>query len=112
MNGTPPSRKALPPRPSADLGYRGGQGDFGMPQKGYRNDENANPRSYGIPAQNGQRVRSPEPNGRVVLEGYRNEIMNGFEVPKPPYNPVSIYTVAVGTRGKVIWDGTDGNNTA
>ncbi|KAN0090509.1 Up-regulated During Septation domain containing protein [Hyaloscypha variabilis] len=89
MNGTPPSRKALPPRPSADLGYRGGQGDFGMPQKGYRNDENANPRSYGIPAQNGQRVRSPEPNGRVVLEGYRNEIMNGFEVPKPPYNPLN-----------------------
>ncbi|KAE9365830.1 hypothetical protein N431DRAFT_352361 [Stipitochalara longipes BDJ] len=60
-----------------------------MPQKGYRNDENADPRSYGAPAQNGQRGRSPEPNGRVVLEGYRNEIMNGFEAPKPPYNPMN-----------------------
>jgi hypothetical protein len=89
MNGTPPSRKALPPRPSADLGYRGGQGEYGMPQKGYKNDENAEPRGYGAQGQNGQRARSPEPNGRAVLEGYRNEIMNGFEAPKQRYNPVS-----------------------
>ena len=103
MNGTPPSRKALPPRPSADLGYRG---EYGMPQKGYRNDENADPRSFGAPAQNGQRGRSPEPNGRVVLDGYRNEIMNGFEEPKPPYNPVSRLDIAIrysgGRHGMVL----------
>lgn len=85
MNGTPPRGKALPLRPSADLGYKGGQGEHGLPlQKGYRNDENTEQRSYG-----GQRGHSQEPNGRVILEGYRNDIMNGFEAPKPRYNPVS-----------------------
>lgn len=89
MNGTPPRGKALPPRPSADLGYGGGQGEYGVPKKVYRNDENADPRSYGAPGQVGARGRSQEPNGRVVLEGYRSDIMNGFEAPKPRYNPVS-----------------------
>jgi hypothetical protein len=92
MNGTPPRGKALPPRPSADLGYREGQGKYGGGQKaqnGYRNDENANPRSYEAPKPNGPRGASQEPNARIILEGYRNEIMNGFESPKPQYNPVS-----------------------
>jgi hypothetical protein len=106
MNGTPPRGKALPPRPSADLGYRGGgQGEYGVPQKAYRNDENAEPRSYGTPAQKGPRGRSQEPNGRVVLEGYRNDIMNGFEAPKPRYNPVSradLCPEAGGSLGMVL----------
>lgn len=89
MNGTPPRGKALPPRPSADLGYREGQGTYGGGQNGYKNVENANPQSYDAPKQDGPRGGSQEPNGRIVLEGYRNEIMNGFETPKPPYNPVS-----------------------
>ena len=90
MNGTPPRGKALPPRPSADLGYKGGQGEYGLPlQKGYRNDENAEQRSYGAQDQNRQRGRSQEPNGRVILEGYRNDMMKGYEAPKPRYNPVS-----------------------
>jgi hypothetical protein len=86
MNGTPPRIKALP---SADLGYRNGQGGYGSGQNGYRNDENANPRRYDVPGQNGPRGGSQEPNGRIALEGYRDEIMNGFEAPKPRYNPVS-----------------------
>jgi hypothetical protein len=89
MNGTPPSRKALPPRPSADLGYRGGQGEYGMPQKGYRSDENVKPKAYGAPGQNGQRAGPQEPKGRVVLEGYREDIVNGFEASKSRFNPVS-----------------------
>jgi hypothetical protein len=100
MNGTPPRGKALPPRPSADLGYRGGQGDYGIPQKGYRNDENAEPLSYGAQGQKGQRGRSPGPNGRVILEGYRNDIMTGFEVPKPRYNPVSRAQLRAELRSK------------
>ena len=90
MNGTPPRGKALPPRPSADLGYKAGQGEYGLPlQKGYRHDENSEQRSYGAQDQNRQRGRSQEPNGRVILEGYRNDMMNGYEAPKPRYNPVS-----------------------
>jgi hypothetical protein len=29
------------------------------------------------------------PNGSIVLEGYREDILNGFEEPQPRYNPVS-----------------------
>jgi hypothetical protein len=89
MNGTLPRGKALPPRPSADLGYRGGQGGYDAGQNGYRNDENAEPRSYGAQVQNGQRGGAQEPSGRVILEGYREDIMNGFEAPKSMFNPVS-----------------------
>ncbi len=85
MNGTPPRGKALPPRPSEDLGY-GGQGGYGGTQKGYRGSENVDPRDYSTAMQNGRRGL-PEPQGRTVLEGYRMDIMNGFEE-KPRYNPV------------------------
>jgi hypothetical protein len=62
-----------------------------MPQKAYRNNENAEPRAYvaSAPVQNGQRRGPQEPSGRVVLEGYRDDIMNGFEMPKSRFNPVS-----------------------
>lgn len=87
MNGTSPRGKALPPRPSQDLGY-GGQGrNGGSAQNGYKGNENVDPRNYGSAMQNGRRGL-PEPQGRTVLEGYRKDIMNGFEE-KPRYNPVS-----------------------
>jgi hypothetical protein len=89
MNGTPPRGKALPPRPSADLGYREGPKWYGSGLNGYKDDENANLRSYDAPKQNGPRGGSQELDGRIALDGYRNEIMNGFETPKPRYNPVS-----------------------
>jgi hypothetical protein len=78
MNGTAPSRKALPSRLSQDLGYGG--------KNGYRN-ENMDPRSYGsaTPRTGGSR----EPNARIVLEGYRKDINNNFERENPRYNPVS-----------------------
>lgn len=83
MNGM---RKALPPRPSQDLGYGGspslnGGAQFGG-QNGYENR----------PGTSNGNMRKPPlqgPNGAVILDGYRNEIMNGFEG-KPRFNPVSI----------------------
>lgn len=84
MSGPPPRGKALPARPSQDMEY-GNQGGYGRAQNGY--NENVDPRNYGPPTLNG-RKGIPEPNGRVVLEGYRNDIINGFEE-KARYNPVS-----------------------
>ena len=110
MNGTPPRGKALPPRPSADLGYKGGLGGYGGGQNGYRNDENAESRSYATQGQNGQRGGPQEPNGRVVLEGYRNDIMGGFEAPKPLYNPVSWAHLSQETGSEAdTWDDTNGD---
>ncbi len=82
MNG-----KALPTRSSQDLGYNG-QGGYGGAQNGY-GKENMSPTSYRSSKQYG-RARGPELNGRTVLEGYRPDIMNGFEGEKPRYNPVSV----------------------
>jgi hypothetical protein len=36
-----------------------------------------------------QKMDLQGPNDAVILEGYRNDIMNGFEGEKPLYNPVS-----------------------
>jgi hypothetical protein len=80
MNGAP-QQKVLPPRPGQDLGYGGGYGG----QNVYGN-ENANPQGYGSTQSRGG---PPEPNGRVALEGYRKNIINGFDEQKPRYNPVS-----------------------
>ena len=30
----------------------------------------------------------PSPNGRVIFEGYRKDILNNFEGEKPRFNPV------------------------
>ncbi|CZR58065.1 related to nonmuscle myosin-II heavy chain [Phialocephala subalpina] len=75
MNGAQRT-KALPPRPSQDLGYGG-------MQNGYRK-ENVDPRNYGT--QNGRKLSTQEPSGRMILQGYGNEISNGFEH-IPRYNP-------------------------
>jgi hypothetical protein len=107
MNRTPPRGKALPLRPSADLGNGGGQGGYGSGQNGYRNDENLAPRTFGTSGQSGQMGGSQVPNGRIVLEGYRNDIINGFEPPKPRYNPVSRPHLRNGNQSPATWDGTD-----
>lgn len=79
-------RKALPPRPSQENNAysSGGGGQFGGP--------------LGSPGQNGYgsgggmsngRSGPMSPDGRTILEGYRNDIITGFEGEKPRYNPVS-----------------------
>jgi len=88
MNG-----KALPPRPGSD-GYSNGlQTQFGGPlgeqQNGYK--ENNSRLAVSPLVQNGRKQSgaSPiSPSRAVVLDGYRNEIMNGFAVSNPRYNPV------------------------
>lgn len=77
MNG-PQRTKALPPRPSQDLGYGG-------LQNGYRK-ENMDPRNFG--SQNGRKPSMQEPSRRMILQGYGSEISNSFEQ-SPRYNPVS-----------------------
>jgi hypothetical protein len=83
MNGKPALRKALPPRPSQDLGYGGGGA-----QNGYRNGD-GNSYVPSDPRLNGRMEGQQEPNGKVVLEGYRSDIMSGFQE-KSRYNPVSV----------------------
>jgi hypothetical protein len=46
-------------------------------------------------------------NGRIVLEGYRSDIINGFEPPKPRYNPVSIPHLRNKNQSRVRRDSTD-----
>lgn len=105
MNGTPPRGKALPQRPSQEA-YRGGQGGYGG-QNGYRNEVNADPRNYGATAQSGRKGGPPDPNGRIILEGYRDDILNGFEGPKPRYNPVSAPTDTIPAISEMGKGGTD-----
>jgi hypothetical protein len=93
MNGGA-SRKVLPPRPTHDLGYgsanTGGVG-------GAQNRSRGKVDNYA--PQNGRvAMSSQEPGGKTILEGYRQDIMTGFEE-KPRYNPVSIPTSAE-ARGK------------
>jgi hypothetical protein len=38
------------------------------------------------------RGQAPEASGRTILEGYRQDILTGFEPEKPRYNPVSLWT--------------------
>lgn len=39
-------------------------------------------------SQSGSRTQLPSPNGRVIFEGYRKDIINNFEGEKPRFNPV------------------------
>jgi hypothetical protein len=95
MNG-----KALPPRPGTRDGpYSNSQGQFGGPlgqQNGYQvyspKPANVSPTS----TRNRENISPQSPNGAVMLEGYRNDIMNGFEGEKARYNPVSIQTLQEG----------------
>lgn len=74
MNGAQRT-KALPARPSQDLGYGGMQNSY--------RKENVDPRNYG--SQNGRKPSSQELSGRMMLKGYGSEISNGFEQ-IPRYN--------------------------
>lgn len=98
MNGI---RKALPPRPSQDLGYGdsalNGGARFGG-QNGYENRPGTSNESMRNPSLQGV-------NGAVILDGYRNEIMNGFEG-KPRFNPVSIVMLGIGVRSRGILETT------
>lgn len=102
-------RKALPPRPSQDLGYGGSPplngGTLAGGQNGYENR----------PGTSNGNMRKPSvqgPNGAAILDGYRNEIMNGFEG-KPRYNPVSttlLVDKGVGTApfSRATWRNDEG----
>jgi hypothetical protein len=72
-------RKASMPRPSQDLGY--GASSLGG-QSGYESRPGTSSGSMRRPSVQG-------PKGTVILDGYRSEIMNGFEG-QPRFNPVSI----------------------
>jgi len=85
MNGVSAKGKVMPSTPSQDLGYGGAYGG----QNGYRN-ENVDSRSYASAEPRSAGLQGP--NGRVALEGYRKDIMTGFEGDKPRYNPVSAVT--------------------
>ncbi|KAK0103802.1 hypothetical protein ONS95_005801 [Cadophora gregata] len=103
MNGAAARGKALPARPNQDWSFGGGQGarNYGAnaPKNGYSRKENVDPRTNMQVAQQNTGRRGaaplpvpvpapPEPNGRTVLEGYRKDVMNGFEE-KPRYNPMN-----------------------
>lgn len=82
--------KKLPPRPSEDLGYLYGvvNGGGAPPASyGFRNERNGDmpPRNYGLSKIG---PHSQDPSARVMLDGYKADIMNGFEE-KPKHNPVS-----------------------
>ena len=81
MNGANPRGNQFPQRPGQENGYGGAHGGNGTKA------ENTNSRSYGsaTPRTGG----SQEPNGRIVLEGYRKDIVNGFETENPRFNTVS-----------------------
>lgn len=85
MNGNPPRGKRLPPRPSADLGYGGRrpQNTYDTPVDG---DDQPPSTTYSSSRTNPQ---SQDPPARAILDGYKADIMNGFEGETPRYNPVS-----------------------
>lgn len=87
--------KALPPRPGTRDGpYSKFQEQFGGPLV-QQND----PQLYDLSqsnasstnARNKEMYSTQGPNGAVILEGYRDDIMNGFQGEKPRYNPVSFH---------------------
>lgn len=90
MNGTPPrDRKPLPSRPSQN------NEDNRDPNR-YPNDGS---REYGSSPTMAARRPLPDINGKTVLEGYRQEILTGFEEEKPRYNPVSLSVGRAQRRG-------------
>lgn len=105
-----PSRGEREPRSrtSQDMGYGGYDGQQGdVYEGGYGNDygqertrdkdrkENRRSRGYddGLvkekSAAAGRRYDVQAPDASIVLEGYRADILNGFEEPQARYNPVS-----------------------
>lgn len=112
MNGV---RKAMPLRPSQDSGYApypgnaqqvqdGGYAPYpGKSQQGqdggYGSRQQNSQDSSRSMASQGSRGPSPPrinaaavlPNGNVVLEGYRKDLVSNYEGDKQRFNPVSVY---------------------
>ena len=89
MNG-----KALPVRPGMMDGDYGSRTQFGGPLGGggqensyQRGPRMGSPRQNGSPGYSSGRTADGA-NGRALLEGYRDDIMNGFAGEKARYNPV------------------------
>ena len=106
MNG-----KALPARPGVMDEDYGNRTQFGGPLGGQENSYQRGPRKAASPQTGSPRLNSPAQNGRnidgvnghTVLEGYRDEIMNGFEGEKARYNPVSLLPGFCLERGLMYW---------
>jgi hypothetical protein len=77
MNGTQ-SRKPVP--------ARGRSGDSNTSGYGSYPTRSQDPTQGSW--QSGSRAQLPSPNGRVIFEGYRKDILNNFEGEKPRFNPV------------------------
>jgi hypothetical protein len=97
------SGKALPPRPgSGSDGYSTGmQAQYGGSLRDQQNGyEENNPRLAGKPLlQNGRSQNGANPySGAVALEGYKQEITDGFAGSKPRHNPVSTRTPCASVR--------------
>jgi hypothetical protein len=76
MNGMQ-SRKLVPGRQSEDSNVSG-YGSY--PARSLDSTQGT--------SQSGSRTQLPSPNGRVIFEGYRKDIINNFEGEKPRFNPV------------------------
>ena len=86
MNGAN-SRKHVPPRQSDDLQTAG----YAPYER--RSDEHAH--SAG---QMESHIQLAPPDGRMVFEGYRKDIINNFEGDKPRHNPVCILSFSSSSR--------------
>jgi hypothetical protein len=76
MNGIQ-NRKPVPSRQSGDSNT-----------SGYGSYPARSQDSTRVASQSGSRAQLPSPNGRVIFEGYRKDIINNFEGEKPRFNPV------------------------
>jgi len=76
MNGVQ-SRKPVPQKQSADSNTSG-YGPYPTRSQDFVRGG----------AQMESRTQLPTPNGRVIFEGYRKDIINNFEGEKPRFNPV------------------------
>ena len=80
-------------------GEYGNRTQFGGPLGGQENSYQRSPRMGGSPMMGSPRLNGPPAQtvrtvdgvtGRTVLEGYRDDIMNGFAGETARYNPVGI----------------------
>jgi len=78
--------------------YGGPVGGNGVSQQSLGNGRGSRDyqRNGSTSAASGRKPSMPGPNGSIILEGYRDELTNGFEGDKPRYNAVSKF--ASGTK--------------
>lgn len=70
-----------PLRSNQQSSYSNGRG----PTSAYRENNDRN-----VDSNMSLRGAVQDPNGKAILEGYREEVLNGFEPEKPRYNPVRL----------------------